>query len=433
MIRQTAIVLLAVTALLQASAQDVRIVSTQAIDARIPIAVPPFAALEPELAAAATEMATAIAQDLAFSGLATILPKHEYPPNFTGFPADVTKLNRDAWRSTKAENLVYGVVGQEGNVLVCQFRLFDLFSKDQLVGQELRVASDHPRLAAHRFSEEIIRHLDGTPGIGTSEICFSLGATGKKEIYVADYDGANLRQVTNHGSVSIKPKLSPDGNRIAYLSYKDRYSFLYIFDRSTGKSVPFSKEVGLNSAPAWHPSEERLAITLSKDGNTEIYLRDPDGDNLTRLTRNEAGDTSPCFSPDGSRIAFVSDRAGTPQIFAMNADGTDARRLSHQGGGSYDPAWSPDGKSIAYVAERRGEGLEIYVMNADGTNPRRMTDSHGSNESPTWSSDSRHLMLMSTRGGRARLWSITIETMETRTVPRIDARCEGPTWGPRRR
>ena len=417
-----------------AAAQDtVRIGIERGLDVRIPIAVPPFATVEPELGPVAREMAEVVAKDLDFSGLFLLLPPEQYPPGFTMLSPDVTQLRFDAWRGTKAEHLVYGTVSRQGSELVGQFRLFDLFAKEQVVGQELRVAREHPRLAAHRFSEEIIRFLDGVPGIGTTEICFSAGQTGKKEIYVADYDGANVKQATKHNSISIKPKMSPDGNRIAYLSYKDRYSFLYIYDRRTGESVPLSKEVGLNSAPAWAPDGNRIAMTLSKDGNTEIYLRDPDGKDPVRLTKNKDGDTSPIFSPDGNRIAFVSDRGGAPQIYGMNVDGSNVSRLSHQGGSSYDPAWSPDGKYIAYVVEARGEGLEIYVMNADGTNPRRITNTHGSNESPSWSPDSRHIVYMSTRTGTAELWTATLESGLERRVGRLWLRCEGPNWGPRRR
>jgi TolB protein len=428
------IALLCMSAAFGATAQDkITITTDRAVDSRIPIAVPTCAAFEPEWGKLAAELSQTIADDLRFSGLFNVLSKDRFPIGFTALPADVNTLDFDSWRATKAENLVYGSVRVKNGSLVCQFRLFDLFARDQLIGQELSVEPKHVRLAAHRFSEEIIRTLEGTPGIGTTEMVFSQGPTGSKEIYVADYDGANPRQVTKHNSISIKPKISPDGQKIAYLSYKDRYSFLYVFDRLTGASTPLSREVGLNSSPAWSPDGKRIALTLSKDGNTEIYLRDPDGKNPTRLTKNKEGDTSPSFSPDGRQIAFVSDRGGNAQIYCMNVDGSNQRRISFQGGAAYDPAWSPDGKMIAYVAERRGEGLEIYVMNADGANPQRLTDSHGSNESPSWSPDNRHIMFMSTRGGQAQLWSITLETKYERRVPRLTQRGEGPSWGPRRR
>ncbi len=409
-----------------------RIESVGGVDQRIPVAVPAVAFDDPALAPIAKVITDVLRSDLAYSGECLVLTESQFPKTFGGLTMDVNELDRDAWGATTAENLVYGNVHMEGDELVTQFRLFDLFSKDQLAGQELRVKQTFPRLAAHRFTEEVLRQLTGVKGMGSSEIVFSGGETGKKEIYIADYDGANVKRLTNHGSISIKPKVSPDGNKIAYLSYKDRYSFLYIFNRHTGESVPLSKEVGLNSAPAWAPDGQYLAMTLSKDGNTEIYLKNMDGTNARRLTNNKAGDTSPVFSPDGSRIAFVSDRIGNPNIFVMNVDGSNATRVSFQGGSSYDPTWSPDGKSIAYVAEKTGEGLEIYMMDANGQNPQRLTDTPGSNESPSWSPDSRHVAFMSTRRGSAELWSVTVKTGQQQPVSGLNLRSEGANWGPRR-
>ncbi|MCF6284782.1 MAG: Tol-Pal system beta propeller repeat protein TolB, partial [Candidatus Hydrogenedentes bacterium] len=408
---------------------QMEIESRRNIDARIPIAVPPCASTDPALAALATELAQVVADDLAFSGLFSVLSADRYPAGFTALDPDVQKLNRDLWASTKAEHLVFGNLKQDGDQLVTEFRLFDLFTKTQVFGLLLKVDKKFPRLAAHHFSEQIILNLDGTEGIGTSEICFSAGATGSKEIYVADYDGANVKQVTKHNSISIKPKFSPDGTKIAYLSYKDRYTFLYVFDRITGKSVPLSKEVGLNIAPAWSPDGKQLAHVLSKDGNNEIYLRNADGTNLHRLTRNRDVDTSPVFAPSGTHIAFVSDRGGSAQIYSMDLNGENTKRLSYQGGASYDPAWSPDGKFIAYVAEKRGDGLEIYVMNADGSSAQRVSNSQGSNESPSWSADSRHIVFSSTRHGQKSLYNFSLESGEERKVPRISLSSEGPSWG----
>lgn len=402
------------------------------LGARIPIAVPPCASADPSLASLARDLAQVISDDLQFSGLFNVLTPDRFPAGFVALDPDVQRLDREAWSATGAEHLVFGNLKQEGGTLVTEFRLFDLFSKNQVFGLELKVDKNFPRLAAHHFSEQVIKNLEGTPGIGTSEIVFSAGATGSKEIYVADYDGANMQQVTKHNSISIKPKISPDGSKIAYLSYKDRYSFLYVFDRMSGMSVPLSKEVGLNIAPAWSPDGRQIAHVLSKDGNNEIYVRNADGTNLRRLTRNRDLDTSPCYSPDGSRIAFVSDRGGNPQIYSMSSSGDGATRLSFQGGNSYDPAWSPDGKYIAYVAEKSGEGLEIYIMTADGSGHRRLTNSQGSNESPSWSPDSRHVIFYSNRGGQKSLYTYTIETNEERKVPRLTLSCEGPSWGPRR-
>lgn len=410
----------------------VRIDSVGVVDSRIPIAVPPFAA-GPGAEAYGQELATVMAADLEFSGLFSILERRQYPPTFAGLTPDAGAIDFEAWRATPAEHLVFAYIVFQGDTLVAEFRLFDVLVSRQVVGKRLESRRKWSRLLAHQFGDEIMRFLTGVAGVASSEVCFSGGQSGHKEIYVADYDAGTVTQVTKHGSISIKPKFSPDGTRIAYLSYKDRFPFLYVYDRRTGVSAPLSKRVGLNHAPAWAPDGLSLALCLSKDGNTEIYVKNADGTNERRLTNNRSSDTSPTFSPDGARIAFVSDRMGRPQIFAMNADGSSVRRLSYQGGSAYDPVWSPDGKTIAYVVEKSGEGLEIYVMGPDGSNPRRVTDSRGSSESPTWSADSRHLMFGSTRGGVSELHTLTLDTGVVRRVPRLaHLRTEGPSWGPRR-
>jgi TolB protein len=434
MMRSVLVLVLAAFAVGAAMAQQPMMVNIQkGSDVRIPVAVPPFATADAGLRAAADEMAQTVADDLLFAGVFAIIPREMYPPTFKGLTSDLKSIDFPAWRAAGAQNLVYGLVLQEGGQLVGQFRLFDLVSNNQVYGQEVRVAQGSQRLAAHRFSEEVIRYLDAVAGAGTSEIVFT-GVSGKtKEIYVADYDGANAKKLTDHGSVSIKPKVSPDGNQIAYLSYKDRYSFLYVLDRRTGKSTVLSKEVGLNSSPSWSPDGKRLAMTLSKDGNTEIYLRNPDGSNPVRLTRNKDGDTSPCFSPDGSKIVFVSDRAGKPQIFMMDTDGGNQTRISFHGGNAYDPVWSPDGKKIAFVSEVKGEGFEIYVMSPDGSGATQLTNSNGINESPSWSPDSRHVIFSSSRGGASALFAVNVTSGQETRIPKMTLPAEGPSWGPRRR
>ena len=403
---------------------------------RAVIAVPDFAAA-PGQEALGRELASIIRYDLEFTGLFDLLPQERFPASFTGFTRDANQIDFQAWRDARAEFLVHAYVSQEDGKLTAECRLFDILASQFVVGKRLRADVASKRTLAHQFSDEIVLFITGEPGIATSEICFSCGATRDKEIYVADYDGANVRQATRHGekatgkAISILPEFSPDGRRIAYLSFKDRYPFLYIFDRTTGVSSPLSKDVGLNVSPAWAPDGKRLAIVLSRDADAEIYVVNADGSGKQRLTDEDSMDTSPAFHPNGREIAFVSDRLGNPQIFAMNVDGSNVRRLSLQGGRSYNPEYSPDGKHIAYVVERRGEGVQVYVMDADGRNERQLTHSGGSNESPSWSADSRYIVFASTRGGGSELWTVNLKTGEERRVPHLPANCQGPSWGPR--
>ena len=415
------------------SETPVRIESIGRVDTRIPIAVPPFV-MGAGSRAYGQNLSNVLARDLDFTGLFIIVESNAYPPRFRGLEADATKINFTQWRETPAEHLIHAAIRTEGDAVVAECRLFDVLVSQQVVGKRLRTRPQWARLLAHQFADETVRFLTGVAGVASSEIAFSGGKDqGVKEIYVADYDGGRVTQVTQHGSISIKPKFSPDGTRIAYLSYKDRYPWIYIYDRRSGESKPISKRSGLNHAPAWSPDGQRLAYVLSKDGNTEIYLKNVDGSGERRLTRNRSSDTSPAFSPDGRRLVFVSDRGGRPQLYQMNVDGSGVRRLSYQGGSSYDPAWSPDGRHIAYIVDKGGQGLELWVMNADGWGARPLTQSIGSNESPSWSPDSRHVAFGSSRSGVSQLYTVTVETGVVRRIPNLgNLLCEGPTWGPRR-
>jgi TolB protein len=411
-------------------AQATGIVIRKGPDQRVLAAVPPFAT-DAGHEALGAEMAKVIAYDLDFSGLFRILPPERYPATFHGLTNDPKTIDFEAWRTSQALYLVYGYVSAQGGQVVVQCFLFDVGAGNYVVGKKLTSDEQWWRLIAHQFSDEIVKYIDGVPGIATSRICFTGGEPGKKEIFIADYDGANVAQVTKHGSISVLPVFSPDGTKIAYVSYKDRYQFIYALDLASGKSTPLSKRVGMNSSPAWAPDGRRLAIVLSKDANSEIYLVNADGGGERRLTNNPAVDTSPTFSPDGSQIAFISDRGGRPQLWVMDAGGGNQRRLSTMPGKYFDPVWSPDGKSIAYVVEG-ADGFEINVMNADGSSPRQVTASSGSNEGPSWSADSRHVVFSSTRTGRAALWTVTLTTGDQRPIEGVSVRAQSSDWGPRR-
>jgi len=415
----------------QSSAPGAVRIDITRVDQRIAIAVPDFAAA-PGQEALGAELAEIVRYDLDFSCLFTLLSRDRYPKSFVGFTSDAGRIDFPAWGQTGIEFLVYAYVTMEQGRIVLEGRLFEVRSGQQYVGKRFTATADWKRHIAHQFSDEIVLALTGEAGIATSQICFSgfTSSTGNKEIYVVDYDGANLKRVTEHNSTSILPQFSPEGNRIAYLSFKDRFPFLYVLDLTTGKSTYLSKDVGMNVSPAWAPDGSQLAIALSKDANAEIYLVNPDGSGKRRVTNAKSLETSPSFSPDGKEIVFVSDRLGGAQIFASGLDGSNLRRLSYQGGRSYDPEWSPDGKKIVYVVE--SGGFEIYVMNADGSDPRKLTDSPGSNESPSWSKDSRHIVFASSRSGRWELWTVNVETGMQRRINIPGLECQGPSWGPRR-
>jgi TolB protein len=412
---------------------QVQIKTTVDTDSRFQLAIPSFLTDTTTLRYG-KPLHDILARDFEFMGEFVVVPSSEYPTSFRGLTSNFGGINFESWRNTKSQYLVHTTMKQEGAKMVAEFRLFDILVSQQVVGKRFGAkTTKDARLLSHMFADESVRFLTGVAGIASTEVAFSGGKGKVKEIYIGDYDGGTITQVTHHGSISIRPEFSPDGTKIAYLSYKDRFPFLYIYDRRTGKSTALSTRSGLNHAPAWAPDSSRIALTLSKDGNTEIYTKNPDGSGERRLTNDRASDTSPVYSPDGTKIAFISDRAGRPQIFTMNTDGSNVRRITSLRGSAYDPAWSPDGQRIAYIEERLGEGLELYIIRPDGSNARQLSFSGGSNESPTWSPDSRHIMFGSTRGGTAQLYTATLATGIVQIVPRLShLKCEGPSWGPRR-
>ncbi len=396
-------------------------------DLRTPIAVPYFLAT-PDLHDVAKEMSNVVVYDLDFTGLFRLMLPSEFPRGFTSFPPDPAQVDFDAWRQTAADYLVHGVIRGQGNMIQAELRLLDVATGQQVMGQRYTEDKSLLRLIAHRFSDEVTKYATGTLGIATSRIAFSSGSGGVKEIYIADYDGKNVKQLTRHGSISITPKFSPDGTKIAYVSYKDRYPWLYVLDVNSGAVTPLAQHVGVNIAPSWAPDSRSLAIVLSKDANLEIYRVNVDGSGLRRLTDHKAIDTSPTFSPDGSRIAFVSERGGPPQIWVMGADGSNPRRLSMTYGKAFDPNWSPDGARIAFVSDNRG--VHIAVMNADGSNVRTLT-SQGTNEAPVWSPDSRHIMFHRTQGKQLRVVDVGAQRTRDREIT-IGMPVQTPSWGPRR-
>lgn len=417
-----------------AFAQAVEIGIDKRADPRTRIAVPPIV-VEQGLEDKGKEFTEVLRYDLNFTNEFVVVPENNYPVGFRALPPDASLLNISEWAGTGTEFIAHVRLRQEGGTYFAECRLFDISSAQQVVGKEVKAPT--VRLAAHEFADQIALYTTGVAGCATSRIAFGANTAGSnKEIFIADYDGANVVQVTKHNNTSIKPKISPDGKRIAYVSFKDTGQYLYVIDIETGESRSVSRSVGMNAAPNWSPDGTRIVFVMSKDGNPEIYMVNADGTGLHRVTENRAVDTSPAFNPNGQSIAFVSERMGRPQIFSMPLSGGEASRMSYQGGAAYDPVFSPDGKWLAYVGERPGEGLQIYILDvANPQNYRRLTANGG--ESPTWSPDSRHVAFSTTRRGKSEIWSATVPRTEQERVvetpmPNVTMRTEGPSWGPRR-
>ncbi len=245
---------------------------------------------------------------------------------------------------------------------------------------------------AHQFANDIIETLTGHKGLAGTKITFIATRSGKKEVYLADFDGSNVRQLTRDGTISVHPSLSPDGRRIAYTGYQSGYADVYVIDIASGSRNRIVNFPGTNSGATFSPNGGELALTISKDGNPELYTVNAGGGGAQRLTRTRGVESGPTWSPDGSEIIYSSDQGGSPQLYRISASGGTGRQIATGRGYCTEPNWSPDGKKLAFNV-RSGGQFQIAVLDLAGGATRTMA----TGQDPAWGADSRHVIF--TDGG----------------------------------
>jgi TolB protein len=278
------------------------------------------------------------------------------------------------------------------------------------------------REKAHAFANDIIETLTGNRGMAGSTIAFTATRSGRKEIYSANYDGSNVRQLTHDGSISVAPALSADGRRLAYTSYLKGYADIYSIDLASGARQRIVKFPGTNSGAAFSPDGSQIACTISRDGNPELYVVNANGSGARRITRTAGVESTPSWSPDGRELVYCSDDRGGPQIYRISASGGSGRLLTTGYRYCTKPTWSPDGKKVAFNI-REGGVFRVAVLDL-ASNATRVLTSGGDARDPIWGPDSRHLLF--TQGGNLLL----LDAQNGRTVKILDGlgSISEPTW-----
>ena len=345
-----------------------------------------------------------------------------------------SKVDYRSWRQVGAQWLIKtefsDVANGKGQVLT--FRLYDAVNKRFLLGKRYKSSRDLLRKTVHRFADEVVLQLTGKRGVAQTQIAFLNQENSGKEIYLIDFDGHNLRRITNDHTVNLSPAWSPDANWILYTSYAARNPDLIMIDSSGKQRQTLHRLPGLNAAPAWSPDMQSIALVLSRDQNSEVYILNKDR-KLKRLTRHFNIDTSPAWSPDGKKIVFTSDRSGTgaPQIYIMDsAKGDQAKVTRISFGSSYNdnPAWSPNGDQIAYTS-RVGRKFQIKIYDLNTNRGSILTSGAGSFEQPSWSPDGRFIIYRKRENNRYNLFIQKVGSDEVRQLT-FSGNGHSPSWSP---
>ena len=404
-----------------ASAQ-LKIEITGAGASQSPIAIVPFAG-EDRLAQALTPV---IIANLQRSGLFRMIDVQDVRP----LPVQPSELRYPDFSSRGADAVVIGstTVLPDGRVEV-RFRLMDVAKQAQLAGFSYTVNPGQLRLTAHRISDAIYERLTGDTGVFSTKITYVERQGNRFELKIADADGANAQTVLASSEPIISPKWSPDGTRLAYVSFERKKPIIYVQSLVNGSRIVLANFRGSNSAPAWSPDGRSLAVALTRDGLSQIYLISSTGEGApVRLTTSSGIDTEPVFTPDGRFIYFTSDRGGAPQIYRMPASGGDVSRITFGSPYNVSPRVSPDGRTLAFIS-RRDSGLVLVVRDLANGSERVLSDG-GREESPSFAPNSRWIMYATRSAGRDSLMAVSIDGRTKQRLSSDAADIREPTWGP---
>ncbi|MDT8387080.1 MAG: Tol-Pal system beta propeller repeat protein TolB [Thiogranum sp.] len=398
---------------------------TQGVEGAVPIAVVPFggSAGMPE------DIAAIIAADLARSGRFEPLPERD----LIGRPTDAGQVRFQDWRMLGSENLVIGNVETLGpDQYRIEFRLFDIFRGRQIAGYSLPASRDRLRYVAHKISDIIYEKLTGQPGAFATRIAYVISDTAngakKYQLQLADSDGYNPRTLLTSEQPLMSPSWSPDGRRLAYVSFEKRRASIFVQDVVSGQRELLASFEGINGAPSWSPDGHSMALTLSRDGNPEIYSLNLSNKQLRRLTSGPAIDTEPVWSPDGRSIVFTSDRGGGPQLYRMSVQGGPAKRLTFEGSYNASADFAPDGKSLALV-HGAGGNYRIAVLELD-TGLLRLLSEGPLDESPSFAPNGSMIIFATESGRRGVLAAVSSDGRFRQRLSLSEGNVREPVWSP---
>ena len=378
----------------------------------------------PGEAALSQGIAQIVRDDLNRSGLFKLVDASNLP-----VPADPLQVRFPDWKSRGADFLAFGrVIPAPDGRLTARVYLVDVAKQVELGSFSYTLSPPQARVTAHRISDDIYEKVMGEKGFFNTRIAYVKKAGTRFDLIVADSDGQNEQSALTSREPIISPRWSPDGTKLAYVSFENKKPQIWVHEIYTSKRTLVGNFRGSNSAPAWSPDGSTLTIALTLSGGTQIYSIPAGGGESRRLTNSGGIDTEPTYGPDGS-IYFTSDRGGSPQIYRMSGAGGEARRVTFKGTYNVSPRVSPDGKTLAYIT--RANGL-FRVSILDLANPSQdltLTDTD-KDESPSFSPNGRMLLYATEVGGRGVLAAVSKDGLVKQRISVTAADAREPAWGP---
>jgi TolB protein len=397
---------------------------TEGVESAVPIAVVPFAS-----ETAPVNIAAIVNADLERSGYFKMMAEQSMPAR----PSKAAEVNFKEWQALGQSYMVIGQVVDAGGQYNVQFQLLDTYKSAQLLGYRMVSSSADLRRTAHHISDLIFEKLTGKKGVFSGRIAYiTTTDLGNKQqshrLQVADADGFNPQTIASSVEPLMSPSWSPDGKKVAYVSFERKSAAIYVQTLATGERVRVAEFPGINGAPAWSPDGTRLALTLSKDGSPDIYVLNLSTRALMKLTKSFAIDTEPSWSPDGSSIVFTSDRGGKPQIYMVPSQGGQEKRLTFSGNYNARASFSPDGRSLVMV-HGNGNDYRIAVMDM-ATRSLNVLTGGRADESPSFAPNGAMILYASKKGRTGFLSAVSLDGKMQQKLVFNSGEVREPSWAP---